>query len=98
VPQDAVNFVKIVFGEGDNKFTNYTNKDAKALFEDLGCVAKQKKNENSTVVSFDLGEDRIVKLKYHNPHPDDNLYFAMKRYMKRFLECIHRTPEHLMAK
>jgi hypothetical protein len=92
--------VKTIFGQGDKKINTFSNLSAQQAFVNLGCIVKNKKKENSTQVSFNLGGERLMKLKYHNPHGhgDENLYDALKPYLKRFLQSIKKTPETLQGK
>lgn len=100
VDYKTLSFVKTLFGQGDVKINTFSNTAAKQAFADLGCSVVSKEGENSTQVSFITENNRVITLKYHNPHGhgDDNLYDALKRYLKRFLISINKTPETLQVK
>lgn len=100
ISYDTMAFVKTIFGQGDKKINTFDNKAAQQAFADLGCMVKNKKKENSTQISFALPGERIMKLKYHNPHGhgDENLYDDLKPHLKRFLQSIKKTPETLQVK
>ena len=51
-----------IFGQG--KINTFSNDDAKRAFADLGCKVENKKGENSTKLSYDLGGDRRMGLNY----------------------------------
>lgn len=97
VKYETLELVKTIFGQGKQKMNAFDNMAAQQAFSDLGCGVKNKEGENSTSLSFELEEGRLMKFKYHNPHPD-NLYDALKPYMKRFLMSINKTPEALRLK
>ena len=87
VKYETLEFVKTIFGQGVQKINAFTNTSAQQAFADLGCEVKPKPGKNSTALSFNLGESRVMKFKWDNPHGhgDDNLYNELKPYMRRFL-------------
>jgi TPR repeat protein len=96
----TLDLVQTIFGQGTRKINTFSNTEAQQAFADLGCTVNENQTENSTFLSYDLGEGRIMKFKYHNPHGhgDQNLYKALKRHMKKFLVSINKTPETLQLK
>ncbi|MGV8949273.1 MAG: SEL1-like repeat protein [Candidatus Paracaedibacter sp.] len=98
---ETLALVKTIFGQGTRKINTFSNKEAQQAFADLGCAINESSMaENSTSLSYELEEGRVIKFKYHNPHGhgDQNLYKALKPYMKRFLVSIKKTPETLQLK
>lgn len=99
VKYETLEFVKTIYGQGIKKINFFRGIEAQKAFADLGCIVKNKSGENSTSLIFNLGEGRVMKFKYHNPHGygDDNLYNDLKPHMLRFLIFINKTPETLQA-
>ncbi|MBA3813808.1 MAG: sel1 repeat family protein [Alphaproteobacteria bacterium] len=97
VKNETLELVNSIFGvKGAQKIRAFTNTQAQQAFGDIGCMVMNKEGENSTLLSFNLGED-TMKLKYHNPHGhgDDKLYNALRPHFKRYLSSIDKTPEDL---
>lgn len=95
VKELTMRLVESIFGiKGAQKINSFTDQDAAQAFVNLGCVVNSAHGENSTLLSFDLEGDRMIKMKYHNPHGhgDHKLYNAMKPHFKKFLTLINKTP------
>jgi TPR repeat protein len=98
VAYGTLEFVKTIFGMGDQKINAFSIQAARQAFADLGCEVSNKKGENSTKLKFNLDGGRVMKFKFHNPHGQGNdLYDALKPYMRRFLESINKTPDTLRS-
>lgn len=98
VAYGTLEFVKTIFGMGDQKINAFSIQAARQAFADLGCEVSNKKGENSTKLKFNLDSGRVMKFKFHNPHGQgDDLYDALKPYMRRFLESINKTPDTLRS-
>ena len=98
VTYGTLEFVKTIFGMGDQKINAFSIQAARQAFADLGCEVSNKKGENSTKLKFNLDGGRVMKFKFHNPHGQGNdLYDALKPYMRRFLESINKTPDTLRS-
>jgi TPR repeat protein len=95
VAHDTVEFVKTIFSvKGAQKINAFSIQAARKAFADLGCEVSNKKGENSTKLKFIFEGKMEMKFKFHNPHElGEDLYDALKPYMKRFLESINKTPE-----
>jgi hypothetical protein len=100
VDYETLSLVKTIFGQGDVKISTFSNTAAKQAFADLGCSVGNKEGENSTQVTFTTENNRVITLKYHNPHGhgDNTLYDALRHYLKRFLVSIKKTPETLQVR
>ena len=70
VSHETMNFVKAIFGQG-TKICTFSNTDAQKAFAELGCKVGNKKGENSTTLSFDLGQERRMELAYQEPNNQD---------------------------
>ncbi len=100
VPQDTLDLVKTIFGQGDRGIHTFRDRDLETALKTLGCeVEANRQGADTTIVLFPL-EERKVRMTYHNPKSAGKyaLHDGLKSRLQRFLTVIGRTPKDLAMK